>query len=132
MEIKMSCTEVNIVLSVVLVLMEVKTSMDRVLVDGERVWHNIVCSQQVVSVGAGIVSLSKLGESGAEVGGLAAMWDLWDVSLELGWVMESMVNMSMWVKMVNIMMDIMVDIMVDIVVWIMGHGDIMSAETIHL
>lgn len=137
MEIKVGSTEVDVVLSIVLVLMEMKTSMDRILMDGEGVWHNIVSCQQVVSVGAGIVSLGELGESGAEVGGLAAVWDLWDMGLVLSWVEVTMVehimvNIVVHI-MVNIVMDIMetwMDVMVDLVV--VSEGNIVRAETVHL
>jgi hypothetical protein len=48
MQVEMSSAEVNVVLSVVLMLMQVEAGMDGVLMNGQRVWHNIVGCQQMV------------------------------------------------------------------------------------
>ncbi len=91
----MSSTEVNVILGIVLVLMKMKTGMDRVLMDGERVWHNIVSLQQVVSMATGLISLGEFRESGAEVGVVASVRDVHDMLRSghvLRWVGLAMVN----------------------------------------
>lgn len=68
-EIEVSCSEVDVVLSIVLMFVEVETGMDGVFVDGEGVRHNIIGGQEVVGV-RGVclltVPLGELRESVAE------------------------------------------------------------------
>jgi len=107
-KIEMSSSEVNIVLCVVLVLVEVEASVDRVLMDSEAVWHNIVGGQKVVGtwVLRNRVPLSELREAVAEPRALTAVRGVkseWGSSLVLAWVAVSMVHhgvlveVSVWV-----------------------------------
>jgi hypothetical protein len=77
-KVEMSSSEVDVVLRVVLMLVEMKLGMDRVLMNGKGVRHNVVSGQKVVGVLllGHVVALGELREPVAELGSLAAVGQL--------------------------------------------------------
>ena len=76
MQVEMSGSEVNVVLSIILMLMKVKAGMDGVLMNGQGVWNNIVGCQKMVGVVRPSISLGKFGELMAVVFDSATVLDL--------------------------------------------------------
>lgn len=135
-EIEMGGSEVNVVLLVVLVLVEVEASVNRVLMDGEAVWHDVVSGQKVVGtwVLSEGVSLGELGEALAESGSIASV-DLlhggWGSSLILVWVGVAMIDKSVLVVVIMWMMDWFgVNWLME--VWLSGVGHLSLEKLLHV